>query len=192
MFKLFAAVVLAALPMGALAAPVASPVIDVPDATGEFVSFAGRGDFLAFEAPATGQGFTISDGLSADLSLNFDLSEPYAEVDGFFALRDGQATVLEGVLRAITPQTDMLSLVFSDVMGDLAPIFGPALAIELFFFDPLGDDPLAALIDGGSYAFAYVVEADPQPAPVPLPAGGLLLLSGLGLVAARKLFRRGA
>lgn len=192
MFKLLAAAVFATLPLGALAAPVASPVIDVPVATGEFVSFGGRGDFLAFDAPATGQGFMIANDLSADLSLNFDLADPYTDFDGFFTLRDGTATVLEGVLSAVMPNADMLSLMFSDLMGDLAPVFGPELAVDLFFFDMLGDDPLAALADGGSYEIAYLVEGAGQPAPIPLPAGGLLLLSGLGVMATRRVFRRAA
>ncbi len=186
MFKLLSAAILAFLPMGALAAPVTSPVIDVPVATGEFVSFDGTGDFLGFDAAAAGQGFTANGDLLADLALTFDLVDPYTGTAGFFSLRDNGAVRLDGVLGAITAGTDMLSLMFTDLTGDLAGVFGDSLSVQLYFFDLLGDDPLAALIDGGSYEFTYLVEGVSQPAPIPLPAGGLLLLSGLGLIALRR------
>lgn len=186
MFKLLSAAVLALLPMGALAAPVATPVIDVPSVTGEFVSFGGYGDFVGFDAPATGQGFVANGDLLADLSLSFDLADPYADTMGFFSLREGTDLRLDGVLGSITAGTDMLSLMFTDLTGDLASVFGDGLSVQMFFFDMLGDDPLAALMDGGSYEFTYLVEGVSQPAPIPLPAGGLLLLSGLGLIALRK------
>lgn len=192
MFKHLVAAVLAILPMGALAAPVASPVIDVPVVSGDFVSFDGRGDFLGFDAPATGQGFPFAGDLSADLGLNFDLLDPYGDAAGFFALRENGTTLLDGVLSAITPGTDMLSLVFTDLTGDLALIFGNALTVELSFLDLPGDDPLAMLIDGGGYDFTYVVEGNAQPAPIPLPAGGVLLMSGLGLMVLRKRFKHRA
>ncbi|WP_295044756.1 hypothetical protein [uncultured Paracoccus sp.] len=192
MFKFLSAALFAALPLGAVAAPVDSPVIDVPVATGEFVSFGGQGDFLAYDAPATGQGLPVLDGLLADLDLTFDLADPYGTADGAFWLRQGADPVLGGFLSAIAPSEDMLSLTFSDLTGDLAALFGSGLTVELFFFDMLGDDPLAALQSGGSYDLAYVVEGAPQPAPIPLPAGGLLLLTGLGLIAMRRGVRRAA
>lgn len=192
MFKLLSAAILTILPLGALAAPVASPVIDVPVATSAFVSFEGRGDFLGFDAPATGQGFPFTSDLFADLDLNFDLADPYGDADGFLALHDDGVTVLDGVLSAIVPGTDMLSLVFTDLTGSLASIFGDALTVDLSFFDFLGADPLAALIDGNRYEFAYTVEGNAQPAPIPLPGGGLLLLSGLGLIVLRKRVMRAA
>jgi hypothetical protein len=161
-------------------------VVDVPLAVGEFASFGGHGDFLTFDAPIIGQGFPVTSDLFADLNLNFDLTDPYADAESFFALRQGRKTVLDGVLGTVAPQTDMLSLIFTDLTGDLASVFGSGLMVELSFFDMLGDNPLAALIDGGSYEFAYMVEGIIQTAPVPLPADGLLLLSGVGLLALRR------
>ncbi|TBN38345.1 hypothetical protein EYE42_13030 [Paracoccus subflavus] len=186
MFKFLSAAILGLLPLGASAAPVASPVIDVPLASGAFVAFDGRGDFLGFDAPAASQGLAVTGELEADLSVNFDLADPYGDADGAFALRDDGLTVLEGFLDTITPGSDMLSLIFTGLSGDLAAAFGDGLTVDLFFFDSLGDDPLAALTGGMNYDIAYVVEGIAQPAPIPLPAGGLLLMSGIGLLALRR------
>ena len=186
MLKLLSAAILAILPMGALATPVVSPVIDVPEATGIFVSYHGNGDFVSSNAWATSQDFPFEGELLAELSLNYDVADPYADAEGFFGLSNGGKTILDGILSAITPQIDMLSLMFTEVGGELAAMFGDTLTVKLNFFDALGDDPLAALSEGVSYDIAYLVEGNVQPAPVPLPAGGLLLLSGLGLLVLRQ------
>ncbi|WP_295046805.1 hypothetical protein, partial [uncultured Paracoccus sp.] len=180
MFKPVFAAFLALLPMGAMAAPVASPVLDVPLATADVVSFDGLADLLAFDAPATGQGFAVPSDLLADLTLTYDMGHPYDGAQGVLAFHSGGRTLLDGVLWSVLPQTDALFLVFGDLTGDLAAVFGDGLRVGLVFFDPLGDDPLAALADGGRYDFALTVEAATQPAPVPLPAGGLLLISACG------------
>lgn len=186
MLKTLLAAMLSLCPLAVLAAPLSSPVIDVPLATGEFVSFGDRGDLLSFDAPATGRGFVIGGDLAADLTLDFDLADPYRGAGGFIALRDDGRAVLDGVLGAISAGEDMLNLSFGDLTGDLASDFGKGLRVELFFLDPQGDDPLGALTNGGSYDIAYVV------APIPLPAGGLLLVSGVGLLTIRARSRRTA
>lgn len=174
------------LPVSGFAAPITSPVIDVPFATGEFISLDGQGDFLSFDAPATGQGFIHENELVADLSLTFDLNNPYSDVEGLFTLRDQGRIFLTGVLNTLSPRTDMLLMSFTELSGELASIFGNGLAIELSFLDRLGDDPLATLSTEKSYDFSYVVESRIQPAPVPLPAGALLLISSLGLLSMRR------
>lgn len=93
-------------------------MINVPFATGAFVSFDGKGDFLAYDAPATGQ------------DLTFYLADPYGTADGSFWLRQGVAPVLGGFLSAIAPSADMLSLTFSDLTGDLASLFGSSLTVD--------------------------------------------------------------
>lgn len=182
------ACLLAMLPLYASAAT----VIDVPIATGDFTSFKDSGDFLSFGSPATGQGFDVGSDLTADLQLNFNLAAPYSNASGFFSLADGSSTLLDGVLSRIVPSDSALSLMLTDVQGSLSSIFGNVLSIELTFFDDLGENPLASLTNGNSYEFSYVVEGISQPAPVPLPAGGLLLLSGFGLLAIRSRSNRAA
>lgn len=177
---------MAVLPLGAFAAPAISPVIDVAFATGSFVSFDDRGDFVSSSAPITGQGFTTSDEMRASLDLNFDLADPYADNQGLFVLSENGKTLLDGVLSSITPSTDMLSLIFTDLAGDLASIFGDILMLDLFYSDQLGNDPLGVLSEGNTYEIAYRIEGSTQPAAVPIPAGGLLLLSALGFLALRR------
>lgn len=192
MLRHFFAAFLALAPVAALAAPVSSPVIDVPLATGDVTSFENTFDLLSFDAPATGQGFQIASDLLADMTLTWDGKSPYTSADGYLALHAGGQTLLDGVLSEILPQEDALSLIFTDLRGDLASAFGSQLLVGLFFFDLLGEDPLAALMDHGRYDFALMVEgAEGQPAPVPLPAGGVLLLSALGGLALRR-FTAGA
>jgi hypothetical protein len=87
------AALLTLLPTSVLAAFVPLPAINVRLTVGEFVSVAGPGDFLTFDAPPTGHGLPVLSDLFADLKLDFDLADFYAGADGLFALRHGGKTV---------------------------------------------------------------------------------------------------
>ena len=180
MFKFITAALFALIPLGMVPASAATTaVVDVPAATADFVSFGDAGDLTIFDAPAVGQGFDDPGGLLANLALFFDFSDPYATAEGSLDLLDSGNVLLSGLLSSVVAGTDALTLIFADLSGDLAATFGPGVTVNMFFFEPVGDDPLAALQDGASYDVALVAEGMPDIAPVPLPAGGLLLLSAL-------------
>ncbi|MGN7868561.1 hypothetical protein [Paracoccus sp. 22332] len=186
MFKPLLAALLMALPLGAAAAPVAAPVIDVPQASGYFLAHEGTGDFLAFDALAVVDGVATGDSLLADLSLTFDLADPYADASGAFSLRDEGGWLVDGVLDRVSASDGVLSLVFGDLTGSIAGLFGDSLTVSLAFLSLPDSDPLRALRDGETYDIAYWAEGASQPAPVPLPAGALLLVSGLGMLVLRR------
>ncbi|MDO5633230.1 MAG: hypothetical protein Q4G22_15570 [Paracoccus sp. (in: a-proteobacteria)] len=79
--------------------------------------------------------------LFVNLALGFAQDAPYSDVDGVFTLLDG---------------TDHLSLGFGGMTGPLTTKFLNGLTIEMFFFDPMGTDPLSALTAGNSYDVAMM------------------------------------
>lgn len=178
MLKTLSAALLASLAFFAAPAS-ATPVIDVPVASADFVEFGGTGDLTIFAAPAAGLDFSYNGDLFADLTLDFAVADPYATAGGSFNLWSDDGLVLTGLLSSVSRQADLLTLVFGDLDGALAASFGRALSFDMFFFDGVGADPLAALVDGGSYEVALTG----VPAPVPLPAGALLLISGVAALA---------
>lgn len=185
MLRRYAAIVLCSmLPIGAFAASVTSPVIDVPYARGSFTGDSVWGDVTIFNATAAGQGFEYTGNLATNLFLNFSLSNPYSTADGFFQLTEGRVTRLDGILKSIAPQSDGLVIFFDEIEGDLAYIFGRELKMQISFFELNGGNPISILIDGGE--FQYTVEGTYEPAPVPLPASGFLLLTGFGFLAFKR------
>ncbi|MDO5614012.1 MAG: hypothetical protein Q4G14_12335 [Paracoccus sp. (in: a-proteobacteria)] len=184
MFKKYLpAALVALLPLLAQPATAATvPVIDVPAATADYAAFGGTGDLLIFDAPATGMDFAHSGDLFVNLAITFAQDAPYADVDGVFTLQDGTGELLSGLLTSVTAGADQLSLGFGGITGPLAAQFLNGLSVEMFFFDPMGTDPLRALTAGNSYDVAIMA----VPAPIPLPAGGVLLASGLGLLVLRR------
>lgn len=177
---------LAFLVVAAFAAlPTQAATLDIPVATIDYsTSVVGDvGDLLLFGANGVvDDGVSFID-VSVDLMLSFEIANPYGTADAAIDILDGADLYLSGILSGIKFEEDLLTLVFSGLTGSAATIFGSALQLEIFFLDPIGSDPLRALVDGSSYD---VVAFGSDVAPIPLPASLPLLAGALGVLALRR------
>ncbi|TNC73681.1 hypothetical protein [Rubellimicrobium roseum] len=174
---------LAGLPAAAV------PVIDIPSAQAVFVAQGGAGDLL-FEGDAIAEGAGPLGNLRAIFALSFDLASPYDTARATLDLSDGNGLVLGGLAFSIGRGEDLLALTFDDLDGPAASIFGTALTFELFFLDPVGEDPLGGLVDGTTYDLAALGVGQDVPAPIPLPGSGVLLLAALAMATGVGVGRR--
>lgn len=167
------------------ALPSSAATLDIPGASLDYsTSVLGDvGDLLMFDAiGVVDDGGSLIDVL-VDLTLTFEVADPSGTADAAIDILAGADLYLSGILSGISFEEDLLRLVFSGLTGSAAATFGSALQLEIFFLDPLGDNPLAALVDGSSYD---VVAFGSDMAPIPLPASLPLLGGALGLLALRK------
>ncbi|WP_136636741.1 VPLPA-CTERM sorting domain-containing protein [Pseudooceanicola onchidii] len=184
---LYSAAVLATSAWAAVAAPLNLPTQPEPtidffvDATASV--FGGYAD-LWFDTVALGS--VVGAGpvleVGVDVQLGFDVSDPYGTLTGALFTTDGADGFLDGDLVNVGFDTYVVELVFGNLTGSAASLFGDFALVELFFEDPYLNDPLAMLEDGETYAVYGVVSSVapvPLPAGLPLMAGGFALLIGL-------------
>lgn len=154
----------------------ATPVIDfLADVT--FLETGGVGDLL-FDAPALAvvTGADVAGDLYIEFSANFDMADPYGSFNGALFSHDDAGDFLSGDLVGLGFEEDRLQMLFANLTGSGAGVFGERTLVDFYFFDPVGADPVRGLSDGGSYTIAGTAMA-----PVPLPVG--LPMLGGGLIA---------
>ncbi|MBN2629647.1 MAG: hypothetical protein JXR75_03785 [Rhodobacteraceae bacterium] len=180
MRMLFATLALAAT-TAFTALPAVAAVLDIPGATADFlIAPAGdAGDFL-FDAEGILNDGTDFLPVDVRLALIFETADPYGTATAFVDISDMFGLVFSGLLSSIGYEEDLLKLVFA---GAGAGVFGDGLSLDLFFIDPVGSNPLAALVDGASYDIAALGQ---DVAPVPLPGSLPLLAGALGFMVLRR------
>lgn len=149
----------------------------VAPASAATVTYTGNVEYLIDLLPDAVDGIAegeVTDGVEIfDFSLSVYLSLIDPPVGSLFITEQGTFDeILGGLLESIDIGVDYVALLFGDLTGSAAGMFGSKALVVFRDFDPTS-------LDGDTSVTI---------SPVPLPASALLLLSGLGgvLVLARK------
>jgi hypothetical protein len=161
------------------------PTLVSDSAAVAFLDLGGSGELLGLGAVTSASGIAGA-GLAIAFGLGYDASDPSGTaLGGFDVTNKAGDVVLAGELVAVGSETARIELIFDSLLGPAAGLFGGA-ALMLVDFEGLGGiDPFEAFADGTGYGAQVTLSSLPAPpAPVPLPGGLVLIVTGLGALAA--------
>jgi len=157
------------------------PTLEASFAFVDYLEFGADGDLSTFGAE-----IDFTDGVSPvgftelGFGVGFSLADPTVGATGGFDIFDENGLFLAGNLIAVGFFDDVIELQFGDLTAAGAGSFGSSVLAQIAFFEVLGPDPFAALVDGNFYDALITVSNVVDISSVPIP--GILPLFLLGLV----------
>ncbi|MFV0474501.1 MAG: PEP-CTERM sorting domain-containing protein [Pikeienuella sp.] len=186
--QLVAAAILTGFAAGAEAAPLnlttGAPIVEASYAEISHAEFGGDGDLSAFAVTADYfDGIAPTGAALISFGVGYDKANPGSGPAGGFDVTDDNGLMLDGEISRIGFTEDMVELLFTNLSGSAAADFGAAALMLIAFDDFLGENPLAALVDGDTNVASISIASV---ATVPAPASLLLLASALSLMTRRR------